>query len=199
MHEDNEREEAQEKSTRENKGLSRRALFTTAAGVVGAAALGFETATIIGQDRGAANSAGDPPSSAGPRSSFETPKRDASPTSSRTPLQDLHGTITPSDLHYERHHSGIPKIDPATYKLLVHGLVEYPTVFTLKDLKRFPSVTRICFLECSGNLGRQGGEKTSPQALCGLTSQSEWTGVLMSTILKEVGVKPDAKWFLAEG
>jgi sulfane dehydrogenase subunit SoxC len=107
--------------------------------------------------------------------------------------------ITPSDLHFERHHSGVPSIDPNTYRLLIHGMVERPTVFTLADLKRFPAFSRICFLECSGNLVRQNGEKTSPQDLCGLTSQSEWTGVLLSTLFKEVGVRPEAKWFLAEG
>jgi len=197
---DNEREKPDREQLTQNQGLTRRALLTRAAGVVGAAAIGFETATIIGQDRGAANGPGEPPSSTGPRSPFEKPDRmPIGGAVSRTPLQDLQGTITPSDLHYERHHSGIPKIDPSTYKLLVHGLVEYPTVFTLKDLKRLPSVTRICFLECSGNLGRQGGEKTSPQTLCGLTSQSEWTGVMLSTLFKEVGAKPEAKWFLAEG
>jgi sulfane dehydrogenase subunit SoxC len=110
----------------------------------------------------------------------------------------LYGTITPSDLHFERHHSGVPTIDPGTYQLLVHGMVERPTVFTLNDLKRLPSVSRICFLECSGNLGRQS-DKIRPQEVCGLTSQSEWSGVLLSTLLREVGAQSSAKWFLAEG
>jgi sulfane dehydrogenase subunit SoxC len=171
-----------------------------AAGVAGAAALGLEAPAAAGQERdGAAGGPGHPPSAVGSRSSFEQAKRNAGPTSSRTPLQDLQGTITPSDLHFERHHSGVPSIDPSTYRLLIHGMVERPTVLTLAELKRFPAVSRICFLECSGNLGRQNGEKTSPQELCGLTSQSEWTGVLLSTLFKEVGVRPEAKWFLAEG
>jgi sulfane dehydrogenase subunit SoxC len=71
-------------------------------------------------------------------------------------------------------------------------------VFSLADLKRFPSVSRICFLECSGNF-RGGKETLTPQEICGLTSQSEWTGVLLSTLFREVGVKPNASWFLAEG
>jgi sulfane dehydrogenase subunit SoxC len=78
-------------------------------------------------------------------------------------------------------------------------MVDHPTVFTLKDIKKLPATTRICFLECSGNLVRQGAEKTSSQDLCGLTSQSEWTGVLLSTLFREVGARPEAKWFLAEG
>ena len=119
-------------------------------------------------------------------------------TSSRTPLQDLHGTITPSDLHFERHHGGIPEVDPTTYQLMIHGLVDRPTVFTLEQLKRFPATSRICFLECSGNL-RRGRDDLTPQLLCGLTSQTEWTGVMLSTLFREVGIRPRATWFLAEG
>jgi sulfane dehydrogenase subunit SoxC len=92
----------------------------------------------------------------------------------------------------------VPEIDPARYELLIHGLVDRPTVFSLADLKRFPSTSRICFLECSGNL-RRGGPETLPQMVCGLTSQTEWTGVMLSTVFAEVGARPDATWFLAEG
>ena len=71
--------------------------------------------------------------------------------------------------------------------------------FSLEEIKRFPSTSRTCFLECSGNFGRQSGERTTVQELCGLTSQSEWTGVRLSTLFKEVGARPQATWFLAEG
>jgi len=118
---------------------------------------------------------------------------------SLTPLESLHGTITPADLHFERHHGGVPQIDPANHELLIHGMVDKPLKFSLDDLKRFPSVTRICFLECSGNFNPRAGENSSPQMLCGMTSQSEWTGVALSTLFREVGVKPKASWFLAEG
>jgi sulfane dehydrogenase subunit SoxC len=138
------------------------------------------------------------PSALGDRSPFEKPLRKPSDTSSRTPLQDLYGTITPSDLHFERHHGGIPAIEPHKYELVIHGMVERPTVFTLSDLKRFPSFSRIFFLECSGNF-RSGKETLTPQDICGLTSQSEWTGVLLSTLFREVGIHPKATWFLAEG
>jgi len=138
------------------------------------------------------------PSGYGGRSFFENPERLTSATSSRTPLQHLYGSITPSGLHFERHHGGIPIIDPDKYELLIHGLVDKPLVFSLTDLKRFPSVTRTCFIECSGNY-RSGKAEMTPQEICGLTSQSEWTGVLLSTIFKEVGVQPSATWFLAEG
>jgi len=141
---------------------------------------------------------GPPPGIMGKRSPFEHLVKTPSDTSSRTPLQDLYGMITPSDLHFERHHSGVPVIDPAKYELLIHGMVDRPMVFTLADLKRFPAVSRICFIECSGNF-RTGKETMTPQEICGLTSQSEWTGVLLSTLFREVGVQPGASWFLAEG
>ncbi|MGM9478131.1 sulfite dehydrogenase [Pedobacter sp. GSP4] len=138
------------------------------------------------------------PSSLGKRSTFEQPLRKPSDISSRTPLQDLHSTITPADLHFERHHAGIPTIDPAKHELLIHGLVDNPMKFTLADIKRFPSVTRTCFIECAGNF-RTGKAEMTPQDILGLTSQSEWTGVMLSTIFNEVGVSDKAKWFLAEG
>jgi sulfane dehydrogenase subunit SoxC len=118
---------------------------------------------------------------------------------SMTPLQDLHGTITPADLHFERHHAGIPTIDPEHYELLVHGMVDRPMKFSLADLKRFPASTRICFIECSGNLNIWAKDSITPQALAGMTSQSEWTGVSLATLFREVGVQPKASWFLAEG
>ncbi|MEZ0611404.1 sulfite dehydrogenase [Fibrella sp. WM1] len=141
---------------------------------------------------------GVPPGQVGTRSGFEKLVKSPSDISSRSPLQDFHGIITPSDLHFERHHNGVPVIDPAKYELVIHGLVERPTTFSLADLKRFPGVSRIAFLECSGNF-RTGKETMTPQDICGLTSQSEWTGVRLSTLFREAGVKPGASWFLAEG
>lgn len=138
------------------------------------------------------------PSPLGKRSTFEQPVRKASDISSRTPLQDMYSTITPADLHFERHHAGIPTIDPAKHGLLIHGLVENPMKFTLADIKRFPSATRTCFIECAGNF-RTGKAEMTPQDILGLTSQSEWTGVMLSTIFNEVGISDKAKWFLAEG
>lgn len=122
--------------------------------------------------------------------------------SSLTPLHQFTGNITPTDLQFERHHAGVPTIDPTKYQLLVHGLVEREMVFTLDDLMSLPSVTRMHFLECSGN-GRAGykGIKPdlSPQNIDGLLCNAEWTGVPVSTILAEVGVRSEAAWSLAEG
>src|ERR1700692_3420434 len=80
--------------------------------------------------------------------------------STRTPLQDLDGIITPSSLHFERHHAGVPDLDRSKHEILLHGLVEQPMVFTMDDLRRFPSVSRIHFVECSGN---SSGEWSHPQ------------------------------------
>lgn len=121
--------------------------------------------------------------------------------SSTTPLQELHGVITPSALHFERHHAGIPKIDPAKHTLLVHGLVEQPMEFTLDDLKRLPTVTRTHFIECSGNGGAElrGIAGATVEKSHGLLSCSEWTGVPLKVLLEQAGVKPEAKWVIAEG
>ncbi|MEM7468373.1 MAG: sulfite dehydrogenase [Pseudomonadota bacterium] len=143
----------------------------------------------------------------GNRSRFEkikryiTPSRHPSATASWTPLGDLHGIITPSALHYERHHGGIPDIDPAEHKLLIHGEVETPLIFTLKDIKRFPAEHRICFLECSGNSYPEwhGPSGKNVQQTHGLTSTSDWAGVSLATVLQEVGIKESAKWVVAEG
>ncbi len=187
------RERSLDSSRPRRGGLTRREVLAGAAGAVAAAAPAAGQQAIDTTRR-----PGPPPSGVGQRSPFVTPLRDPSPTSSRTPLQDLRGTITPADLHFERHHGGVPAIDPARYELLVHGLVDRPTLFTLDDLKRFPATSRVCFLECSGNL-RRGAPDTLPQMVCGLTSQTEWTGVLLSTVLREVGAQANATWFLAEG
>src|SRR3954467_2301637 len=122
--------------------------------------------------------------------------------SSRTPLHDTYGIITPSSLHFERHHSGVPEIDPATHTLTIHGLVDRPLEFTVDELKRLPSVSRIHFLECSGNSGtewRGGSTESDVQRLHGLTSCSEWTGVSLALLLRECGLRPEATWMLAEG
>ena len=147
-------------------------------------------------------------SEVGTRAPGEQPRRLlrtlALSSSSRTPLQDLHGTITPSDLHFERHHAGVPDIAADAHELLVHGMVDRPTVFRMADLKRCPQTSRICFIECSGNGGGAYNRDRmptaiTPQQLDGLVSTSEWAGVMLSTILREVGVRPEASWILAEG
>jgi sulfane dehydrogenase subunit SoxC len=121
---------------------------------------------------------------------------------SRTPLEYLDGIITPSRLHFERHHSGIPDIDPDRHSLIIHGLVERPLSFTVDALARYPMVSRIQFLECSGNSGgllAAEPAQSSCGELHGLVSGSEWGGVPLSALLAETGVKATAKWIVASG
>ena len=121
---------------------------------------------------------------------------------SRTPLERLNGIITPSGLHFERHHGGVPDIDPSAHRLLIHGLVKRPLVFTMDALLRYPMVSRIQFIECSGN-SRPNLSPAPPAASCGaihgLVSCSEWTGVPLAIVLAEAGADPSAQWLLAEG
>ena len=143
----------------------------------------------------------------GTRSSYETARRILGPypndltTWTFTPLAEQFGTLTASSLHYERHHSGIPTIDPARHALMVHGLVATPKRFTMADLQRLPRVSRTHFIECSGNTGGayQGLPLKTVQVSHGLLSTSEWTGVLFSTLAREVGISSGAAWVLAEG
>lgn len=143
----------------------------------------------------------------GSRSQFENEIRWRYPTASldsswsMTPLASGQGIITPSGLHFERHHGGIPTIDPQRHALILHGMVDKPLRLTMDDLKRMPSASRITFIECSGN-GLTEWEKPTlrtVQGTHGLTSTSEWTGVRLSTVLAEAGVQDGAAWILAEG
>ena len=148
-----------------------------------------------------------PVSGYGQRARFETtqrwltPARYLSSTASWSPLGDQLGVITPSALHYERHHAGVPNIDPATHSLLIHGLVQRPLEFTLDDVMRFPVAERVCFLECSGNSYREwrGPGGADVQQTHGLTSCSSWSGVLLRDLLAECGLMPEAQWLVAEG
>ena len=136
----------------------------------------------------------------GERSRFEKTVRTPTPqgTSSGAPLQSLNGIITPSSLHFERHHSGVPDIDPRRHRLMIHGMVDRPLVLTMDELKRFPSISRMYVMECSGNGFRSRGVGTVQQAH-GLVSCSEWTGVSLALLLREAGVQKGATWIVAEG
>ncbi len=115
------------------------------------------------------------------------------------PLQDSVGVITPSSLHFVGTTRGsyIPDIDPREHRLMIHGMVDRPLTFTMEDLKRLPSVTRLHFIECAGN--RSSRRAKTVQETHGMTSCAEWTGVLLSVLLKECGLKGGASWVVAEG
>ncbi len=118
------------------------------------------------------------------------------------PLQSFFGILTPSGLHFERHHAGWHDVDPARHRLMIHGLVARPKVYTLDDLMRLPSVSRMHFIECGANTGMEWGNVAVPtvQYTHGMLSCCEWTGVALSTLLEDVGVDArQAKFILAEG
>ena len=204
----------------EDTALTRRDLLAGAVGTIGGAMLAGLPASLAGQQTSAAAQTalarpavpadatklqGGTTTPLGTRSAFEAPSRapyGETTGGSNTPLQDLAGNITPSDLHFERHHAGIPALDPERHTLTIHGLVDRPLSFTLEDLKRFPQVVRSYFIECSGN-GRGAFRDPRPdltaQKVAGMLSTTEWTGVPLATLFREAGVKPRATWFLAEG
>ena len=148
---------------------------------------------------------GAPTAAVGTRSAFETPSRTPygeTTGASYTPLQELTGNVTPADLHFERHHAGIPALDPARHTLTIHGLVDRPLSFTVDEIRRFPQVVRTHFIECSGNgraAFRDPKPEMTPQNVAGLLSTTEWTGVPLATLFREAGVQRAATWFLAEG
>ena len=122
---------------------------------------------------------------------------------SATPLHHLGGTITPNGLHFEVHHGGRPDLDPAQHRLMIHGLVERPLAFDLDALARYPTVSRVHFLECSGNSFFNAIMDEPMQAPCGmlhgLLSNAEWSGVPLSILMDEAGVKPEGRWVVAVG
>ena len=118
-----------------------------------------------------------------------------------TPLAELSGIITPNGLVFERYHAGFPTIDPSQHRLMIHGMVDRPIILSVDDLKRFPSTSVIRFIECPANGGMEwrAAQMDALQFTHGMISCCEWTGVLLSTLLQEVGIKKDAAWVLAEG
>jgi len=206
--------------SREHRKLTRRDLLRGGAGATGAAALVLAIGHARAEPDAPPDSQPEPARPAAPgdttkapgqsmqplaeRSRFEQPRRrvfESMQGIATTPIQDQDGILTPTDVHFTRHHAGIPMIDPASWRLYVHGLVTQPRVFDLADLRRLPSRSQICFIECSGNgvSSLQGGRPgRTPEAVDGATSCAEWTGVPLSVLLREVGASPAAKWLLAE-
>jgi sulfane dehydrogenase subunit SoxC len=118
-----------------------------------------------------------------------------------TPLHDLDGIITPNGLCFERHHGGAAEIDPNDYRLMIHGLVDKPLIFTLDDLMRFPRKNAAYFLECAANSGMEwrGAQLNGCQFTHGMIHNVMYTGVPLKTLLDEAGLKPKAKWLMLEG
>jgi len=195
--------------------LHRRMFLTQSAAMLGAGSLGLMIPDPAAAQSGTSlpllpKTPGAPMSAYGDRSHYENDVQRSTLSypgttgsgGSWTPLESLEGMITPNGLHFERHHSGIPDINPDDHRLLIHGLVDRPLVFSIDDLSRYPMESRIQMIECSGN-SRIGWAPEPAQRTCGglhgLLSCSEWTGVPLSTLLDEAGVDPRGKWLLAEG
>ena len=133
---------------------------------------------------------------------LSNPNNEMRTSHARTPHHLLNGTVTPNSLHFTINHSGMPDIDPDKHRLVIHGMVKQPLVFTLEALSRYPLVTRMAFVECSGNSAPMFSNEpvqATAQALHGLVSNAEWTGVPLSILLDEAGIDPKAKWLIAEG
>ncbi|AMN44683.1 sulfite dehydrogenase [Rhodoplanes sp. Z2-YC6860] len=196
----------------EHEVLSRRTFLAASAGVAGAAVAGSASADTLADVP--PRELGLPLSGRSERSKFVHISRipEAGPgvrhvdpadaINSKTPLDKLVGTVTPSDLHYERSHSGVPELDPAKHRLLMHGMVRNPLVFTLADLMAMPAVSRVTFIECTGN-GWENWKSADPnltvQNTHGLVSTSEWTGVPLRFLIDLVGKHRESTWMLAEG
>jgi len=192
--------------TKKGTGVTRRTVLTTAVAGLGTVIAKRPSEAAEEPAVEASNDKRRDASEVGQRSLFEKPQRlvdDSPPASwSHTPLQDLNGFITPSDLHYESHSSGIPVIDPDKYALRIEGAVERPMTLTLEDLKDLPQQTKARYLECASNgVSAFAGmvPELTPQQIDGMVSTSVWTGTSFSSLLDAVRPKADVKWFSAEG
>jgi sulfane dehydrogenase subunit SoxC len=190
----------------------RRFLAGTSAGVAGSVVAGRAVAATLADVP--PREPGENPSPLGERSKYvhisKIPEagpgmRNVDPDNainSRTPLNQLVGEITPSDLHYERSHAGHPDLDPARHRLLIHGMTQKQLVLTVNDLKAMPSISRVVFIECTGN-GWENWKKADPnltvQDTHGLVSTNEWTGVPLRFLIDLVGKDRRSTWMLAEG
>ena len=118
-----------------------------------------------------------------------------------TPIHALDGFVTPNGVCFERHHAGSIDVDPSRYRLMIHGMVDKPMVFTLEDLKRFPRVNKFHFLECAANSGMEwrGAQLNGVQFTHGMIHCVQYSGVKLSLLMEQCGVKPKGKWVMVEG
>ena len=120
---------------------------------------------------------------------------------SMCPIHESEGIITPNGLFFTRNHGGTAQVDPNEYRLMIHGKMKKEIVLTLDQLKRYPSETRTYFIECpaNGSTGWRGPQFNNLQFMKGMMSSAEWTGVMLKTVLKDLGIDKDAVWMMAEG
>jgi sulfane dehydrogenase subunit SoxC len=118
-----------------------------------------------------------------------------------TPIHELDGPITPNGLCFERHHAGIAEVDPADHRLIIHGLVDKPLIFTMQDLMRLPRVNVPYFCECAANSGMEwrGAQLNGAQFTHGMIHCVMYTGTPLRVLLEMAGLRPNAGWLLLEG
>src|SRR5712672_456089 len=171
-----------------------------------------QAAALAGVAAGAGLAAKGQPASAQPQHIHNEPPRRGARYSldhltHYTPLQDYSGIITPAPVHFvQQHSSEFPEIDADQHRLTIHGMVDRPLSFTMEELKRLPSVSRVHFLECQGNSSSTiHATRADPnmglpvQYIWGMTSCSEWSGVPLSVLLNEAGVQKEGSWLVYEG
>ena len=193
--------------------LDRRALLSSGVALAGAAAVSATTTTGAAAEPLANDpwslTVGAPIPPYSTPSHFESrvshliaPNNGIGTGQARTPHHMLDGIITPNGVHFVVARSGAPDIDPDKHRLVIHGMVRQPLEFSLNDLMRYPMESHIRFVECGGNSAPMWSKEpiqANVQALHGLLSCSEWTGIRLSTLLAEAGVDPKASWVVAEG
>lgn len=126
---------------------------------------------------------------------------DAYASVSMCPVHESEGIITPNGLFFCRDHGGTAHVDPNKFRLMIHGKVKREVVLTLDELKKYPSESRIYFIECpaNGSTGWRGPQFNNLQFMKGMMSCAQWTGVMLKTVLEDIGLEDDAVWMLAEG
>jgi sulfane dehydrogenase subunit SoxC len=189
----------------DSKGSSRRRFLTQSAALAGVAA----GAGLVAKDQAAL-------AQAQPQAKHvhsEPPRRGARYSLDHlthyTPLQDYMGIITPAPVHFvQQHSSEFPELNADEHTLTIHGLVDRPLVFSMDDLRQLPSVSRVHFVECHGNSSPQIHNPENAknanlglpvQYIHGMASCSEWSGVPLSVLLKEAGIKSTGTWLVLEG
>lgn len=120
---------------------------------------------------------------------------------SMCPIHESEGIVTPNGLFFCRDHGGTAHVDPNKFRLMIHGKVKKEVVLTLDDLKKYPSESRIHFIECpaNGSTGWRAPQFNNLQFMKGMMSSAEWTGVMLKTVLEDIGLEKDAVWMMAEG
>jgi DMSO/TMAO reductase YedYZ molybdopterin-dependent catalytic subunit len=99
-------------------------------------------------------------------------------------IRKIDGMLTPKEQFFTTQHLNKPMIDPATYRLKFTGMVNKPAEFSLADLRAMKPTEMVLGFECSGN---------SARAVEALSSCGRFTGVPLSSVLKQVGVHSQAR------